>query len=67
MLKKYFKDISEGDKLERRTAKEWREKGTLEEAIKMVEFKERKERNNAAIGLVIYIGSRIWLKSLMKK
>ena len=53
MLKKingYFKEIADCEKLERRSSKEWAEKGNMDEVVKMVEFKERKERN----GLIAY-------------
>jgi hypothetical protein len=42
----YFKEIAECERLERRSSKEWERVGTKEEAVKMVKFKERKQRNN---------------------
>lgn len=53
-LVKYFKEIASCENLERRTSKEWKEVGTKEEFVKMVEFKERKERNS-----LIYYGSMV--------
>ena len=43
----YFKEIREMENLELRTGNDWREKGTVEEAAKLAEFRLRKERNNA--------------------
>ena len=42
----YFKTIRNGEKLQRRSKQEWQEKGTKEEALELVEFQNRKKRNN---------------------
>ena len=50
-VKKYFKDIRECEKLERRSSKEWKKQGNFDEAIRLIEFKERKAKNTSRIYL----------------
>ena len=51
-VKAYFGEIKEAEKLERRSMKQWEEKGTKEEALKVFKLQKRKQRNNTIAGLV---------------
>ena len=69
-IKRYTNTIREGEKLQRRSAEEWKEKGTMEEVVKMVEFKERKERNTRRIYMAqaaVGVASMIALKCISVK
>jgi hypothetical protein len=67
MLKKvmnYVKGIREAEKLEVRSIKEWKKKGTTEEAIKVLKMQKDKKRNNTIAGLVyaaVWTGVAIYL------
>ena len=60
--KVYFKDIRDGEELERRSSKKWREIGTIDEAVKMVEFGERKARNNMIFHAGVVLVSVVYLE-----
>jgi hypothetical protein len=52
----YVREIGKAERLERRSIKEWEEKGTIEEAVKVFKMQKTKERSNTIAGLV-YTGA----------
>ena len=69
-IKEWAGTIREGERLERRNAAEWKEHGTVDEMVKLVEFKERKQRNTRRIYMAqaaVGIASMIALKCISVK